>query len=263
VKGVFDKYRADRDQPTVEPIHAQSIDYTNRSSFNVIASPISRATPATSPSDSEGPSSEGKESSDSRRSSETTDPDVTAEKSDQSKEEKTALQDLIYKELNDPEVAEKLFHELDGILECAPPNYLESLDPSHDLPLFELLECQDPRPMEHPGKFKYAASSSTGSSSSSTKFNQGGVAASTSSSSQNFKHSGLSPAKRSASPNEGPVIKRQKNGSRSNSAKPGKPFNLRCFHNAWAPEIFRTSHETQDRFRVCAGPGWNTIQHLR
>jgi hypothetical protein len=164
----------------------------------------------------------------------------------------------------DPEVAELLFHELDGRLECVPPNDNDHFEESSGLSLLSILELQDSRIVQNSGAFTYSPSSSSGSSSSSSTQNQGG-AISPGSNGQSLSSGGTPIRRGPAPPNEGSgqLVKSQKNNTRSNSSQSAKPHYFRCFYNAFAPEIFCVNHDTQERFRVCAGPGWNSIQHLK
>lgn len=233
-------------------------------SVYVSGTPVDRATPiAPSFAGTENPSSQGTRSSQSHRSSEASELASSEKSRDRGC---NSLQDIIIEVLRpDTEVADILYHSLDGKLECAPPNPNDRFEDS-GLSLFSLLELQDPRPIENSGAFTtYAPSSSSGSSSSSSSqgnFSSGG-GFSSSSKSQNIGGGNISgPPLLPDDSSQGQLTKQQISPPRSSSQVAEQSF-FRCIHNALAPEIFRVTHETGKKYLTCAGPGWNSIQHYR
>jgi hypothetical protein len=236
-------------------------EYLDQSSFTRSASPSNRSHPATSSSsESQDPSTEGDKSSQSQPSSAVSD-SVTGDNSSDG-DHGVTLESVIRSVLRtDPEVAELLIIALDGRLECAPPNHNEHFKESSGLDLLSILQLQDSNIVQDNGAFTaHGPSSSSGSSSTQ---NQGG-AIQPSSNESSLGPAGA-PVGRGLAPsneNSGQVAKSQKNNARSNSSQCAKPEGFRCVHHAIAPEIFRVNDVTH-KFRPCAGPGWNTIHHLK
>jgi hypothetical protein len=237
-------------------------EYLDQSSFTRSASPSNRSHPAASSfSEGEDPSTEGDRSSQSQPPSTVSD-SVTSDDSSDGDHGGT-LQGVIRTVLRtDPDVAELLFRALDGRLECAPPNHNNRFEEYSGLDLLSILELQDSSIVQNSGAFTtHGPSSSSGSSST---HNQGG-AIQPSSNGSSLGPGGAPVGRGPAPPKENPgqLVRSQKNNARSNSSQSAKPHCFRCIHNALAPEIFCVNHVTQERFRPCAGPGWNSIQHLK
>lgn len=240
----------------------REIEYLDQSSLTRSASPSNRSHPAASSfSESGDPSTGGDRSSQSQPSSAVSDSVTSNDSSDEDHD--GTLQGVIRTVLRtDPDVAELLFRALDGRLECAPPNHSDHFEESSGLDLLSILELQDSSIVENSGVFTTRGPSS--SSGSSSTHNQGGAIQQASTGSS-LGPGGASVGRGPAPPNEnsGQVAKSQKNNARSNSSQSARPHCFRCVHNALAPEIFCVNHATQERFRPCAGPGWNSIQHLK
>jgi len=236
--------------------------YMDQFSITRSVSPSNRSHPAGSSfSGSEDPSTEGDKSSQSQSSSTVSD-SVTSDDSRDGNDGGT-LQGVIRTVLRtDPDVAELLFHALDGKLECAPPNHNHHFEESSGLDLLSILELQDSSIIQNSEGFTtHGPSSSSGSSSTNS---QGGAIQA--SSNEPSLGPGGAPVGRglvSSNENSGQVVRSQKNNARSNSSQSTKPHCFRCIHNALEPEIFCVNHVTQEKFRPCAGPGWNSIQHLK
>jgi hypothetical protein len=235
----------------------QNDNIDQSSSFTAPASPSNRSHQATpSTSETESPLTEGGGSSHSQPSSGMSDSD-NVDGNGEENEANGTLYAVIKRALNDPEVAKILYLRLYGRLECAPPQQLDYL--FSDLSLLSFLDVQDSALGSGEGSFTTCAPSSN-----SGTLYQGGAISSSSQSEEiraGAGQSGRNPAKTpGGSPSQ--LIKPQKKTSRSSSSS-GKSYLLRCFHNALAPDMFCVTHETQERFRACAGPGWNSIAHLK
>lgn len=238
-------------------------EYLDQSSFTRSASPSNRShPPASSFSESGGPSTESGDRSSQSQPSSAVPESVTSDDSSDGDHSGT-LQGVIRSALStDPEVARELFCALEGKLEVAPPNHDDYFEESSGLDLLRILELQDSSIVPNSGAFTtHGPSSSSGSSS---IHNQGGAIQPSSNGSSLVLGAaplGMGPAP--PNENSGQVVRSQKNNARSNSSQTVRPHCFRCVHNALAPEIFRVNDETQDKFRPCAGPGWNSIQHLK
>jgi hypothetical protein len=238
---------------------ARDNENLDQSSFTRSSSPSNGSHPAPSSfSESEDPSTEGDKSSRSQPSSAVSD-SVTSDDSSDS-DQGSSLQSVIRTVLRtDPDVADLLFRALDGRLECAPANHSDYFEESGGLDLLSMLELQDSRTFQDCEVYT-THGSSTGSSTQNK-----GSAIQPSSGGSSFG-SGSAPIQKSAtSPNEnsGQLVKSQKNNAKSNSPPSPRPHYFRCVHNALAPEIFCVNHDTQEKFRPCAGPGYSSIQHLK
>jgi len=245
-------------------------DRVDQSPVPTTATPTNARTPPTAPSfaGTENPSTEGDRSTQSHVSD-----DSDSERSEETPDGECSNLEGVIKDVlrtDEPEVIKMVFRDLDGKLECAPPHPNDRFEDS-DLALLSLLDLQDPRPIENSGAFTtYAPSSSSGSSSSSHSqgnFEKQGGGASSSSTRQNSGSRDNPTGQGSNVPNEnrgpGQSTKQQKNTAKSNVPHQTTSYPFRCIHNALAPEIFCVTHETQKKYSTCAGPGWNTIQHLK
>ncbi len=251
----------------LEDIHTpRENEYPDQSSFTRSASPSNRSHPgASSFSGSEDPSTEGDRSSQSQPSSVVSD-SVTSDDSSDGDYGGT-LQGVLRTVLRtDPDVAEILFRALDGKLECAPPNHSDQFEESSGLDLLRILDLQDSSIFQNSGVLTTRGpTSSSGSSSGSSSTDHQGGAIQPQSNGSSLGPGGTPVGRGSAPPkeNSGQLVRSQRNNARSNSPQSAKPHCFRCIHNALAPEIFCVNHVTQERFRPCAGPGWNSIQHLK
>jgi hypothetical protein len=178
------------------------------------------------------------------------------------------LEDLIKKDVlrTDPEVAELLFQALDGKIECASPNRSAQFEDSGEFSLLLLLGVQDSSIIHHSGTMTTHMVSSSSSSSSSSASASDQASVPTSSSNRQSRASKDSPADGGGLPprKDGrQLIKQRNDNARSGSVEYNKPQLFRCFHNALAPDMFCVNHDTREKFRACAGPGWKTIHHLK
>jgi len=169
---------------------------------------------------------------------------------------------------DDPEAARLLFEELEGKLEYAPRAPVkQDLDHSDLLTMFNVCNIEEAKPIYHLGVFTLAPTSDSGSTTSSTNNPERAKNAQKSSGSNSGKAFGLSDSSygkdfaEDGSP--GQSTKQQKGKSILGAPADGEPHGLRCFHNAALPETFCCNHHTGNRFRVCAGGGWLTFQHLK
>jgi hypothetical protein len=165
-----------------------------------------------------------------------------------------ALRSIIDQALRpDTEVAEILFNDLKGRLECAAPNSHDHFEDS-GLSLFRLLELQDTKPIENSRAFTtYAPSSSSGSSSSASSGGGFGDSGGNPSSSSNARNTsgdntgGRGTYNSSDDNNFGHLTEQQQNVSRQTTSQAAKVTPFRCIHNALHPEIFRVTPETRKK----------------
>jgi len=169
----------------------------------------------------------------------------------------------------DPAVAKLMHEKLQGLLEWAPSS--TDLNINSSVSALSLLNIKDPSPLHHHGNFTYSASSdaSSSSSSSSTTSSSGGVNKSLSSSGNNGSGgnkslgSGNTARGSGDSGGQGQSTREPKTKPKSNIfASDNKAHSLRCVHNVLQPAIFCTNHQTREKYRTCAGPGWD-ITHLK
>jgi hypothetical protein len=222
----------------------------------------------TAPSVAETDNPSENDSSSQSQTSSTVSDSSTGEKNEDEAQSETELEDLVKNHVlrTDPEVAELFLRAVEGQLEVASDDNIEQLDDLIGLSLLRLLElpCSN-ETQDFPGLRSHAPSSSSGSSSSSSSSPDQGAATSSSSSGQ-LGSTGSVPMNRGSSALSGgptQMLKGQKTSTKSGSSRSAKPQPLRCIHNALMPEMFCVNHETCERFRPCAGPGWNSIQHLK
>ena len=222
----------------------------------------------TAPSVAETDNPSENDSSSQSQTSSTVSDSSAGEKNEDDAESETKLEDLVKNHVlrADPEVADLFLQAVDGQLEVASDDNIELLNDLTGLSLLRLLEL--PRSNETqgcPGLRSHAPSSSSGSSSSSSSSPDQGAAASSSSSGQLGSMASVPMNKGSSAFDGGPtqMLKVQKTSTKSGSSHSAKTQPLRCIHNAQMPEMFCVNHETYERFRPCAGPGWNSIQHLK
>ncbi|KAL3422034.1 hypothetical protein PVAG01_06190 [Phlyctema vagabunda] len=178
--------------------------------------------------------------------------------------EKETLEHFIKKValITDPNLADFIFHELDGQVEYIPPSHLEQIEDATHLTLLEHFMLQ--RPIS--GPFTTYAPSSTSSENVSSGSSSSGIGGESSSSS-NSRGVGQQnkPSGKDKSTQQGPgqPVNMQKKSNKSNYAKPTNILLLRCIYNALMPEIFCVNNETREKYRPCAGPGYKSIQHLK
>lgn len=190
------------------------------------------------------------------------------EKDEDETHSETKLENLVKNHVlrTDPEVADLFLRAVDGQLEVASGDNIEQLDDLSGLSLLHLLELpRSGSTQDFAGLTSHAQSSSSGSSSSSSSNPDQGPGASSPSNGQLGSSGGVPMNRGSSGPGEGPSqrLKGQKTSAKSGSSQGAKTQPLRCIHNALIPEVFCVNHETHERFRACAGPGWSSIQHYK
>lgn len=210
------------------------------------------------------PSTEGDSSSKSQTSSSISETS-TDDKDEDNTQPGNKLEDLVKNHVlrADPEVAQLFLSAVGDQLEYASNEDIEHLEDCTGFSVLHLLGLpRSSDAQDCPGLTTYAPSSSSGSSSSSPGH---GVAASSSPNGQIGSSGGGAQARDSSAPGGAPsqMIKGQKTSTKSGASNSTKTQPLRCFHNALISEVFCVNHETQERFRACAGPGWSSIQHLK
>jgi hypothetical protein len=160
-------------------------------------------------------------------------------------------------EFTNADVAEQLFKAVRGKLEYAPQRKIVSFDDIQNTPLLDQIE------LDWAGIIVPLARTCVSSPSSTVPFSAGPNQSGGSSSSRQSGGSGNQSERASGTPNEG--LNNRGNSTADNSretaTKPAIISLFRCLHNAYWPEVFCGS--TSKRFRTCAGPGNNTIQHLK
>lgn len=223
----------------------------------------SGSSPHSSPSamKTDDPSSD---SSDSQTSS-TASKSSAADKNESNSQSGNKLEHLVKNQVlrSDPDVAELFLRTVAGKLEFASHDDMEQPADCTGLSLLHLLELAGSnKTQECPGLVTYTSSSDSSSSSSVSP----DAGAAPSSSGGELSGSGGSALTRDNSASDGnptQLLKGQKTSTKSGGSQPPKFYPLRCVHNALSPEVFSVNHETQERFRPCAGPGWSSIQHLK
>ncbi|KAH8590140.1 hypothetical protein B0O99DRAFT_311107 [Bisporella sp. PMI_857] len=220
-------------------------------------------------SDNERASSSGDGSSESKTSSEAIDSDLSDELETPSC---TDLEAVIKRVLRaeDPRVVKLVFEALNGKLECAPADPEAHFEESaNKLSLLSLLDVNDTTPLRPEIAFTVCGSST---SSGSTPSSSGGGSSNnkdttgSSSSRKNTGSSGDIPGGRgnsNSSDDKGDQNIKQKSTPAKNSAQDSEAYLFRCIHNVLAPDLFCVTHETKRKYSTCAGPGWNSIQHLK
>ena len=207
----------------------------------------------------ENPSTDSESSSQSRKSTDVSESDLNEDSGD---EDSNSLEDVIKTILTDDEVAAIVFRALDGKLECAPLNVNDNFEGSN-LSLLDLLELQYSTPIQNSEAFTtYAPSSSTQSQ---VNFHGSSGFADASSSGQNSNQGNNSVGQNPPQDNrtQGRLTKQQNRNAQPAATEASKIYLFRCIHNALHPAIFCANHETKKKYATCAGPGWNTIQHLK
>jgi hypothetical protein len=161
----------------------------------------------------------------------------------------------------DPTVARRFLMAVDGKLEYAPRQRIQSLQNARGLSLLDLLGADltgvrglgapvSPAPADTDGGESHSASSSSGRCSN-------------------------GPSSQQTSPTSGGNGQRGKSGRNdesNGSSNPTKDVStegrstsqrtrLRCPFHAFFPEVYCASHDT--KFKSCQGPGWLTMQYLK
>ena len=165
----------------------------------------------------------------------------------------------------DPAVARLMLEQLKGQLEWAPSNF--ALDINSSLSVLSLSNMEETDSLHHNRKLTCLSSSDSDSTSSLTN-RSGGMNMSLSSSGDSGIDSGSMGSKdaRTGFPDGrslGQSTRESRMQSRSQiSTSNSKAHSLRCFHNVLQPAVFCTNHQTREKYRTCAGPGWD-IAHLK
>jgi len=166
-----------------------------------------------------------------------------------------------------PEVSRLLFLQLQGWLECVPQDPNEQFDDINNMPLLSVLAIQDNNLVPDSGAYTtQTASSTSGSSSTSNDVHDlDGGGAKFSSTGGNYNSGEASFGQGDIAPNDNQPGQstKQQNTVPSTSSESTAITLFRCIHNALYPEVFCVTQETQRKYVTCAGPGWNTIQHLK
>ncbi|KUJ15193.1 uncharacterized protein LY89DRAFT_106137 [Mollisia scopiformis] len=234
--------------------------------------------------DLDDPSTEGDKSSDSKSLSETSD---LSEKG-MRPSRRTRLERLIKDDVlrsSPPEIAEYVYQAVKGKLECASLDDIPQRDANGELSLLELIELQaltsvtsSPKGFQEtyscpskigpqgminasPTIISHSPSSSTSTSGITPLAPGNSQTEGASSSLGGLSHESPTSFQKSDKGSD-PQNKAQKSNGKS-APHSNLQQQLRCPFNAMKPAIFCANPDTKQKYRVCAGPGWNTVSHLK